>query len=122
MTKTQALLEFFNSFGVDAYPNTAVPDKAKLPYMSYEVKTGSFGNLPVPIGVSLFYHTDSESVPNAKAEEIGKRLGDGGATVRCDDGLLWIKKGDPFCLNQNVQDDNSTKLRFMNMYIEFITL
>ena len=122
MTKTQALYEFFNRFGIPAYPNTSVPDNAKLPYMSYEVKTGSFGNAPVAVSLSVFYHTDSESIPNAKAEEIGKYIGEGGVTVKCDDGLIWIRKGDPFCLNQNVEDDNSTKLRFINLYIEFITL
>lgn len=122
MTKAQALYDFFNRFGVPAYPDTAVPDEAKLPYMDYEVKTGSFGNAPVAISLKLYMHTDSESEPNKKAEEIGKYIGESGRTIKCDDGLMWIKKGDPFSLNQNVEDDNSTKLRFMNLYVEYITL
>lgn len=122
MTKTQALFEFFNRFNIPAYPNTSVDKDQELPYMAYEVKTGSFGSAPVAISLSLFYHTDSESVPNAKAEEIGRYIGEGGVTVSCDEGFLWIKKGDPFCINQNVEDDNSTKLRFMNLIVEYITL
>lgn len=122
MTKTQALFEFFNSFGLSAYPSTSVPDNATLPYISYEVKTGSFGNLPVSISVSIWYHTDSESVPNAKAETIGKAIGDAGKTISCDDGIIWIKKGDPFCISQNAENDNSIKLRLLNLYLEYITL
>lgn len=122
MTKTQALFKFFNSFDINAYPNTAVPDDVIFPYMTYEVKTGAFDSGPVAIGLSIWYHTDSESIPNAKVEEISKAIGLGGKSVRCDDGIIWIKKGDPFCINQNTQNDNSTKLRFINLMLEFITL
>lgn len=121
MTKTEALYKFLNCFGLPAYPDTSVPDKAVLPYITYEVKTGSFGSGAVDIGVSIWYKTDSEKIPNAKAEEISKAIGSGGKLLVCEDGALWVKRGNPFCINQNTQD-NSVKLRFLNLTIEFLTI
>lgn len=121
MTKQAALLEFFSSFGIDAYPNTAVTDDAALPYLTYEVKSASFGGLPVPIIVKLYYYTDSEAIPSKKAEEISRFIGEEGAAIRCDDGLIMVYKGDPFCINLEDETDSTIKLRYINLVLKFYT-
>lgn len=45
--KTQALYNFWNSFGLTAYEENAVPtgdEKPKLPYITYTALTGVFDN------------------------------------------------------------------------------
>ena len=121
MTKAAALKDFFNSFGLTAYPSNAVPNETAYPWITYDVVFDSFGSLPVSCGVNLYYHTDSEQEPNAKAEEIEKRVGFGGITIQCDGGFLWIKKGNPFCQSLNTGEEGE-KRRFINLLIEYNTL
>lgn len=122
VTKAKALNDFFNSFGLKAYPNTSVEKGAVLPYITYEVNTAYWGDQPVNIAVNLWYHTDSEAVPNAKADEIAKAIGIGGTNIACDDGVIWIKRGTPWCLNLSDDLDNSNKRRQLNITLEFLTL
>lgn len=122
MTETAALLNFFSGFGLDAYPNTAVPDNTLLPYLTYEVERSSLGKGEVYITVQLWYKTDSEAVPNAKVDEIAKAIGRGGNIIDCDSGAIWIKKGSPWCINANAENDNTIKLRQLNVTLEYLTL
>lgn len=122
MTKTEALYKFFNSFGLKAYPTTAVPETETFPYIAYEVQTNDFEGLPVSIGVYIYYHTESEKEPNNKAEQIGKALGSGGEMITCDDGQIWITKGNPFCTAMTDQTDKSIKIRFINLTLKYYTL
>lgn len=120
-TKAKALHDFFNSFGVKAYVNTNVPDDVAFPYLTYQYAVNSFGDGDVPITVNLYYYTDSEQIPNEKAEEISLAIGRGGKTIPCDDGLIWIKKGLPFITSVVNEADQSIKQRYMNMYLEYLT-
>lgn len=121
MTKEAALNNFWNGFGIPAYPNTAVPEDAVLPYITYEVQTSSYLGLPVNAAVNLWYYTSSEKTPNAKADEIGKAIGEG-QLLKCDDGIIWVLKGDPWCTNQTGEEDNNIKLRFLNVKYKYFTL
>lgn len=119
MTKPQAIFMFMNSFGVDAYPLTAVPDDQTFPFIAYEGNLGNTGD-QISIAVQLWMHTDSEALLNDKAEEISKAIGLGGKLIHCDDGAIWIKRGNPWSIPITHQTDNSTKGRSLNMEIEFI--
>ncbi len=72
MTKDEALYRFFSGFGIPAYPDTAVlnengePDVV-LPYLTYTPVFDAWGGEPVSLTVNLWYRTESEAVPNAKA-------------------------------------------------------
>lgn len=118
MTKTEALYGFFNSFGMSAYPVTAVPDNATLPYLTYEIPAGYTGD-QVSIGVGLWFHTESEAVPNATTEEIGNDIGLGGIIVSYDGGAMWIKRGTPWATAPSVQD-NTLKYRALNVTIDYL--
>ena len=122
MTKEQALHTFFNQFGIIGYRNTSVPDDAIFPFLTYDVPISSFEEEPVSITLNLYFYTDSEAVPDAKAEEIRKAIGMGGALLKCDGGVIWLKWGAPWC--QSLVDDtnNNIKRRYINITAEYLTL
>lgn len=121
MTQAAALNQFFSQFGIDAYPNTGVPEQPMLPYLTYELQTSGFGE-ECYITVQLWYKSESEAVPNAKAHEIGEAIGRGGCILHCDDGVIWLKKGTPWCINQNAEGDYTLKLRQLNVTLEYLTI
>ena len=116
MTQEAALYEFFNSFGVPAYPNTAVPKDPILPYLTYQAVSGFFGDTSY-ITVQIWMRTESEAQINRKAREIGEAIGNGGIQLECDGGTLWLTRGSPWAVPANAQDENSLKLRQLNVTI-----
>ena len=121
MTKTQALQQFFDSFGIPAYPTNSVPTETKFPWLTYEpIVSNWFGQNTVYPTVSLWYHSTSEKGINEKADEISKFIGSG-HTIACDDGLIviyfsgeWIPLVD--------EADSAIKRRQTTLQIEFNTL
>lgn len=122
MTKEQALHKFFNSFSITGYRSTSVPDDVIFPYLTYDAPISSFEEDPVSITLNLYYYTDSEAIPDAKAEEIRKAIGMGGVLLNCDGGAIWLKWGSPWC--QSLVDDTnkSIKRRYINITAEYLTL
>ena len=101
MTKGAALQQFFGQF-MTAYASNAVPDDAVLPYLTYDAVMDTWSN-SVSITVNMWFHTTSEAVPNAKAQELLTALTKGDPTLPCDDGIIWLKPGSPF--SQSLADD-----------------
>lgn len=122
MTKAAAIYNFFNSFGITAYAATAVPEDATFPYLTYELVVDAWEGGEVSVPVNLWYYTESEAVPNAKAHEISEAIGYGGKVLTCDDGRIWLKRGSPWC--QSLRDDTSAniKRRYINVVAEYFTL
>lgn len=121
MTKVAALQSFFSSFGMTAYPTNNVPDETVFPWLTYETSTGSFKGGEVSITVHLYFHTTSETVPNAKAEEINDTLKNGGKILHCDDGAIWVKRGSPFCISQTDASNPEIKHKVINITLEYLT-
>lgn len=121
MTKGEALYGFFSGFGIPAYEVNRVPVEAEFPYLTYDAKTAAFGEPPVSLTVNLWFHTEDNTVPDAKADEIGQRLGRGGAIIRCADGAVWLRRGEPFYQALNDPTDSRINRRFINITAEFIT-
>lgn len=119
MNKTQALQSLFNNF-MTAYPAHAVPDDTVFPWLTYEVITASWGDAPVPITVNLWFRTDSEAIPNKKAEEFRQYILDNDM-VECDEGYLWLKPGSPWCTSLSDDTDPSIKRRYINVTVEYMT-
>ena len=121
MTAENALHTFFSGFGIPAYERCRVPVGAELPYLTYDVKLASFGDQPVGLTVELWYRTEDNSVPNAKARQLGAAVGRGGVLLPCDGGGIWLKKGEPFC--QSISDPTDARLnrRYINITAEYIT-
>lgn len=122
MTKEQALHAFFNTFGIVGYRNTSVPDDVIFPYLTYDCPVSSFDEDPVSITLNLYYYTDSEALPDAKAEEIRQAISMGGKLLYCDGGAIWLKWGSPWC--QSLVDDTNSniKRRYINITAEYLTI
>lgn len=120
MTKGAALNQYFSSFSIPAYPDTAVPDNAITPYLTYNVVFGAWESEEVALTINLWFSTDSEAIPNAKAQEISDSLGIGGKLLKCDGGFIWLKRGSPWC--QSLQEDGGIKRRYINISAEYLTL
>lgn len=121
MTKAAALYEFFNSFGVPAYPSNAVPDDVAFPWITYEAMMSNwYGQQTVYPAVNIWYKTESEAVINAKAEEISKAIG-GGTTIPCDDGLIVVHFNNLWT-PVNYENDSSIKRRYTTLTLDFYTL
>ena len=122
MTKEQALHKFFNSFDIIGYRNTSVPDDVIFPFMTYDAPISSFEEDPVSITVNLYFYTDSEAIPDAKAEEIRKAIGMGGVLLNCEGGAIWLKWGAPWCQSLVDETNRNIKRRYINITAEYLTL
>lgn len=120
MTKAQALNQFFNSFGIEAYVNTNIPDETKFPWMTYENAIGNAGDSPIPISVNLYYYTDSEAVPNKKVEEIAEAIGLGGVQIPYDGGSIWIQRGTPWSIAPVDETNSAIKRRQLNVILNYL--
>ena len=117
MDKVQALVAYWNSFGIPAYETTSVPDNATFPYMTYEIATDSF-NSTVAVTNNLWYKSTSWAEITRQAQNIADSIGMGGSLVRYDGGVIWINRGTPY--SQRVADDKLKRL-MLNFSLEFIS-
>lgn len=120
MSKDKALQAWFTAFGMTAYPSTSVPDDTVFPWLTYEYITGSFGDSDVPIAVNMWFWTESESIPNQKAEEFRKYILEHDL-VECDEGLIWVKTGVPWCQSLTDETSPTVKRRYCNVTLEYLT-
>lgn len=117
-TKEAALYEFYSQF-LTAYEETAVPDDAVLPYITYDIVTDSW-NSETALTCSVWYRSTSWAQCNAKTREIGDTIGRGGIVLPCDGGAIWLKRGTPFAQNMT-DDDDAIRRKYINITAEFIT-
>lgn len=120
MTRAAALQAWFSQF-LTAYPASNVPQDSVFPWLTYELITGAWDSGEIGLTVNLWYHTESESVPNAKAQEIADTIGIGGCIVPYDGGAMWIKRGSPWCQNLIQDDDPQIKRRYLNITVEYLS-
>lgn len=120
MTKDKALYAWFNEF-MPFYPASSVPDDVIFPYGTYTLSTAAFGDDPVSLTVQMWFRTESEAVPNQKAQELSDRIGMSGTLVPCDGGMIWLKRGSPFSINSADATDSAVKLRQINITAEYFT-
>lgn len=111
-----------SSFGIPAYTNASVPSSATYPYLTYQLTIGELFGGEVNMPVELWYRTESEAVPNAKAREIFNAIGYGGKTIPCDNGMIWVKRGSPWAQSIEIEgSDEVVKRRYINVDLEFFT-
>lgn len=122
MTKEAVLHDFMNSFGMNAYKSSSVPDDVTFPYAVYDGRTGYYDGDSESIAVQFYFYTDSEMIPNAFVETVSQRLGFGGVKLKCDTGYIWIYRGKPWCLSLNDDTDKTIKVRNINLQIKFMTV
>ena len=120
MTKAAAIYQFWNSFGLTAYEENTVPTDATFPYITYQLVTDSFDR-EIPLTASLWYRSESWTTINAKTEEISRKISRGGKIISCDDGAIWLKRGQPFSQNMGDESDDLIKRKYLNITAEFMT-
>ena len=120
MTKAAAIYQFWNSFGLTAYEENTVPDDATFPYITYQLVTDSFDR-EIPLTASLWYRSESWTGINAKTEEISQKISRGGKIISCDDGAIWLKRGQPFAQNMDDESDDLIKRKYLNITAEYLT-
>jgi hypothetical protein len=120
MTPEAALYDFLSGFGVPVYAETAVPDDATEPYLTYGLVGGDWDDGEIRMAANAWFRTTSEAIPNAFVRELSRRIGLGGITVRCDGGMLWIKRGMPWSQSVIVFDDTNIKRRYLNIIVEYL--
>ena len=120
MTKSAAIYQFWNSFGLTAYEENSVPDDAAFPYITYQLVTDSFDR-EIPLTASLWYRSESWTAINAKTEEISQKISRGGKIISCDGGAIWLKRGQPFAQNMGDESDDLIKRKYLNITAEVMT-
>lgn len=121
MTKAAVLHQFFSSFGMTAYTATSVPDDAIFPYLTYEFITSAWEGGEVSLTVNLWFYTESEKIPNDKANELSAAIGLGGKVLPCDGGYIWLKRGSPWCQSLSDETSPTIKRRYINVTAEYLT-
>lgn len=121
MTKAAAIYQFWNSFGLTAYEENAVPTDASFPYITYQLATDSFDR-EIPLTASIWYRSESWTAINAKTEEISHKISRGGKIIACDGGAIWLKRGQPFAQNMGDESDDLIKRKYLNLTLEYLTL
>ena len=119
MDKYEALYKFYSSFGIPAYEENSVDDKAKMPYLTYEVITASFDADSVAISCQLYFKSKDLTEIDRLAEKISAALS-GGVCLKCDNGYIALYKGTPFAQNRPT-GDKSVKCKYLNISADFIT-
>lgn len=120
MTKDKALHAWFSQF-LPAYPASNVPKDAVFPWLTYELVTGAWDSGEIGLTVNLWFYTESEAGPNAKAQEIADAIGLGGCMVPYDGGAMWFKRGSPWCQNIAQDDNKNIKRRYLNITVEYLS-
>lgn len=117
--KTQALINFWSSFGIPAYESTNVPNDADFPRLTYDVATSSLDG-QIALSASLWYYSTSWRSVTLKADEIGDEIGWGGHMEPYDGGAIWIVRGTPFA--QRMDDPEAFVKRIvLNVIAEFLS-
>lgn len=122
MDKAQALHNFWSSFDIPAYDENSVPDNATMPYITYEVSTGSFENEQL-LTASLWYRSSSWRDITAKSEEIAHKIYSlRGSAIPIDNGYLRLwEGGSPLFQRMSEPSDDMVKRLVINLQAEFMT-
>lgn len=121
MTKNKALYAWFNEGEIQFYRASSVPDDVVMPYGTYEYIESAFDAGEVGLTVNLFFRTESEAVPDEKAQELSQKIGYSGVLIPCDEGVIWLKRGSPFAQSIVYEEDPAIKRRYINITAEFLT-
>lgn len=100
LTKVEAIYQFFAGFGVPAYEQNSVPDgkdRPEYPYITYELRTDSFGDYDTSAMFSVWDDNDSIERVVDISDSIARALGRIGKVIKCDEGFVLIIADSPFC-------------------------
>ena len=116
MNKWQSIHHFWESFGIPAYDENSVPDKAVAPYITYSAEVGSFEQ-PLALTGSIWYRSTSWKDISNKADEVARAAH---CLIRVTGGYLFITRGSPFAKRVPDEDDTVKRI-YINLMAEFFT-
>jgi hypothetical protein len=103
----------WNSFGIKAYDENTVDDKAEMPYITYEAVDGSLGGSML-VSASLWYKGGSWAEISKKANQMKIGLN---RQVKIDGG--YIKVRTPFAnYATRMNDPNDKDIRRIRIAVE----
>ena len=120
MDKWQAIDTFWNSFGLTAYEENAVPkaDDVSFPYITYQAMSSTFDN-DVSAKASIWTRSDSWQSAANLADQIETALKDGGQVLHYSGGIIWVTADSPFAQNMGDPDDNRIKRKLLSIVYHF---
>lgn len=121
MTANKALYAWFNDF-MPFYRASSVPEDVVMPYGTYEYVAGVWEDGDVGMTVNLWFYTESEAIPDEKADAFSRRIGPGGVLIPCDGGYIWLKRGSPWCQSLVQEDAPAIKRRYINVTARYLTV
>ena len=120
MDRWQSQFAFWNSFGVPAYEQSAVPDldDVDFPYITYPAMTAPFGGDTVA-SPSIWTRSPSWLEADALADTIEQRLKNGGEVVLYDGGMIWVTAETPFAQSMGDPNDDLIKRKVLTIGLHF---
>lgn len=119
MDKWQAQQKFWSNFGLPAYDELTVPDKAVMPYITYEAAIDEFGH-PTSVSASLWYKSNSWIDISKKTNDIAEAISYGGLMVGYDNAAMLVRKGNPFAQRMSEPTDDTVRRMLLNVTLEFL--
>jgi hypothetical protein len=116
MNREQALHQFWNSFGLNAYDESTVAEDAEMPYITYQMSIGLI-NQPVLATASIWYRSKSWEDISLKAHEISDGLN--GHIIKYDNGAVLFTTGTPRYQRLTDEDDMVRRI-VLNINYEFL--
>lgn len=124
MNKSQAIHNFWSSFGLKAYDESTVPNKESVPsfpFITYNVVIDDIGNA-VGLTASIWDRSTSWKIISDKVDEISEYITKmNPPSIKLDHGRLYITKGTPFAQRMSDPDDDSIRRIYINLQAEFLT-
>ena len=113
MTETaKALYSFYSGFGIDAYPESNVPEDAKLPYITYTVIEPDWRNA-ASHQARVWYRSEGYKKINAKVDEITGAVGE---LIMLPTANVAIRPADPLVQYQPIANPE-IKVAYLNFQI-----
>lgn len=108
----KGLWQYWNSFDIPAYPETAVPDDASLPYITYDIVSPNWSGEAF-FSARVWYEDTSFDAITKKVDEISEDIGEGKRIV-IDGGFMFLFKEDNFAQIEQM-DEDGVKCAYLQM-------
>lgn len=121
MWKEHAIHQFWSGFGLTAYDSITVDEDAEMPYITYDVSTGSIDDF-ILLTASLWYRDTAWTAITAKAREIENYLTTmSPPAIKIDGGRAYFTKGTPFSQRMAEESDDLVRRIYLQVNAEFLT-
>lgn len=125
MNKAQVIYSFWSQFAYPAYDENTVPigdDAPRFPYVTYNYKSGEFGDNgnSFALSGSLWDRSTSWARMEELARQIAITIRDS-RPIECEDGYVWIRQGTPFMERMGDPTDDMIRRIRINLDVKFIT-